>query len=74
MVPTLGLLWSNSINERIKVKKLKSIVNQQYGMEAGDIIREKTKRGLSIKFSPRLPKRKVVFYIEGDCLRASNIN
>lgn len=61
-MPALGLIWSNMVNERFKMKRLKTHASRTMG--DNDIIKEKVKRMFSIKFSPRFPRKKQAFYIE----------
>jgi hypothetical protein len=62
LVPVLGILWTNLINERFQIKKVKSITNQQNGDT--DMLRDKVRRVLKVKFSPRHGKKKMEFVIE----------
>lgn len=63
-MPALGLIWSNTINERFKLKKVKAI--STHNLSQNDIIKEKVKRIFKVKFSPRFPKKKMEYTIEKD--------
>jgi len=73
LVPSLGLIWSNMVNERFKLKKLKTIGGQRMMQPSdNDILKERVKRSFSVKFSPRFPKQKIQFFIENNGIFATS--
>jgi hypothetical protein len=63
-MPALGLLWCNLINIRFKVKKIQTVAKESEVVTARYVLRERLRRQISLKFSPRLSKRKMEFFID----------
>jgi len=60
------------VNERFKLKKLKTVGGQRVVASDNDILKERVKRSFSVKFSPRFPKQKIPFYIENNGIFAAS--
>jgi len=57
------------VNERFKLKRLKTFGGR--ALAENDIVKEKAKRSFSVKFSPRLAKQKIPFFIVNNGVFAS---
>lgn len=56
------------VNERIQLKKIKTPIKYEE-KDSNDIVRERPRRAIKIKFSPRLVRKKTYFNISNDGIR-----